>query len=202
MPNVRIRGKIPRDEWPKIALRFQKGETLTEIARSYGCTAPAIRYIVGRISAGGAKRKMGRDRLEKGTLLAPPLENRRTTRIVGKDEDSRYVGRGGFSPSSPTREVWGRINSDITMFLVAMDFTFLRRQREQLRGVAGCDRSAAVGNRAHTLGTGAHPRQPKEDVFDPSHLGLIAPAPAMGPAAAPAGPFAAGRGCRYPAACL
>lgn len=121
MPNVRIRGKIPRDEWPKIALRFQKGETLTEIARSYGCTAPAIRYIVGRISAGGAKRKMGRDRLEKGTLLAPPLENRRTTRIVGKDEDSRYVGRGGFSPSSPTREVWGRINSDITMFLVAMD---------------------------------------------------------------------------------
>ena len=31
------------------------------------------------------------------------------------------MGRGGFSPSSPTREVWGRINSDITMFLVAMD---------------------------------------------------------------------------------
>lgn len=120
MPNVRIRGKIPRDEWPKIAARFQKGETLTEIARSYGCTAPAIRYIVARTSAGGAKLKMDRDRLEKGTLLAPPAENRRTTRSGGK-EDPRYVGRGGFSPNSPAREVWGRINGDITMFLAAMD---------------------------------------------------------------------------------
>ena len=119
MPNVRIRGKIPRDEWPKIASRFQKGDTLTEIARSYGCTAPAIRYIVARISAGGTKRKMDRDRLEKGTLLAPPAENRRTTRIGGK-EDPRYVGRGGSS-SSAARDVWGRINTDITMFLAAMD---------------------------------------------------------------------------------
>lgn len=116
MANVRIRGKIPRDEWPKIALRFQKGETLTEIARSYGCTAPAIRYIVARTSEGGAKRKM--DRAEKGTLLA--VENRRTTRIGGK-EDPRYVGRGGFLPNSPAGEVWGRVNSDITMFLAAMD---------------------------------------------------------------------------------
>lgn len=120
MPNVRIRGKIPREEWPKIASRFQKGETLTEIARSYGCTAPAIRYIVARTSAGGTKPKMNRDRLEKGTLLAPPAENRRTTRI-GAKEDRRYRNRGGNSPSSEARDVWGRINTDITMFLAAMD---------------------------------------------------------------------------------
>ena len=65
MANVRIRGKIPREEWPKIAARFQNGETLTEIARSYHCTAPAIRYIVGRVSIRGGKAKMDRDKLEK-----------------------------------------------------------------------------------------------------------------------------------------
>ena len=73
MANVRIRGKIPREEWPKIAARFQNGETLTEIARSYHCTAPAIRYIVGRVSIRGGKAKMDRDKLEKVAVLPPPV---------------------------------------------------------------------------------------------------------------------------------
>ncbi|MBN9090500.1 MAG: hypothetical protein J0J01_26615 [Reyranella sp.] len=120
MPNTRIRGKIPHSEWPKIALRFQKGETLAKLARSYGCTAPAIRYIVARISARDAKLKMGRDKSEMGTLLASPVGNRRTTRIGGK-EDPPDVVRGGLSSVSPTRDIWGRINSDMAMFLAAMD---------------------------------------------------------------------------------
>ena len=53
--NARMRGKIRHEEWPRIAERFQRGETLAEIARSYGCTPPAIRYIVGR--AGGTSRR-------------------------------------------------------------------------------------------------------------------------------------------------
>jgi len=120
LPNARIRGKIPRDEWPKIASRFQKGETLTEIARSYGCTAPAIRYIVKRSSAGSGKLKMDRERLEKRTLLPPPMEDRRRTRAEGKEEP-HFAARGGLLPNAPAREVWSRINSDITMFLAAMD---------------------------------------------------------------------------------
>ncbi len=120
MANARIRGKIPHGEWPKIALRFKKGETLTEIARSYGCTAPAIRYIVARVSAGDAKLKTKRDRPENGSLLAPPVESRPVKRI-GAKEDPSYAGRGGFSSDSPTRNVWGRIDSEIATFLTAMD---------------------------------------------------------------------------------
>jgi hypothetical protein len=109
LANVRIRGKIPREEWPKIAARFHSGHSLTEIARSYNCTAPAIRYIVARVSARGAKgKKMDRDKLEKIAVLAPP-ENRRAARI------------GGLAPDSPTRDIWGRINFDIATFLAAMD---------------------------------------------------------------------------------
>jgi hypothetical protein len=122
LPNVRIRGKIPREEWPKIAARFQNGETLTEIARSYHCTAPAIRYIVGRVSVRGGKAKMDRDKLEKVAVLQPPTENRRPTRI-GNIEDRSYISRGrsNLSPDSPTRDLWNRVNTDVATFLTAMD---------------------------------------------------------------------------------
>jgi hypothetical protein len=120
LPNVRIRGKIPRGEWPKIAARFQNGETLTEIARSYHCTAPAIRYIVRRVSVRGGKTKMDRDKAEVVAVL--PTENRRPTRI-GNTEDRSYISRGrsSFSPDSPTRDLWSRVNTDVATFLAAMD---------------------------------------------------------------------------------
>ena len=123
MANVRIRGKIPREEWPKIAARFQNGETLTEIARSYDCTAPAIRYIVGRAPIRGPKgKKMDADKLDKVAMLVPSIENRRTTRI-GNTSDRSDISRGrsGFSTNSPTRDIWGRVNTDIATFLTAMD---------------------------------------------------------------------------------
>lgn len=121
MPNVRIRGKIPKGEWPKIAARFQNGESLTEIARSYDCTAPAIRYIVGRVPIRRG-RKMDRDKLEKVAMLVRPIENRRTTRI-GSTEDRSDAdrGRGSFSSDSVARGLWGRVNTDIATFLAAMD---------------------------------------------------------------------------------
>jgi hypothetical protein len=109
LANVRIRGKIARDEWPKIAARFHNGETLTEIGRSYNCTAPAIRYIVARTSTSGAKaKKMGRDKLEKIAVIAS-AEYRRSTRI------------GGFAPNSPMRDLWGRVNTDLATFLAGID---------------------------------------------------------------------------------
>jgi hypothetical protein len=126
LANVRIRGKIPRDEWPKIAARFQNGETLTEIARSYDCTAPAIRYIVGRIPIRGLKgKRMDADKLEKVAMLVPPTENRRTTRIgTASDRSDISRGRSGLSPDSPTRDIWDRVNTDIATFLAAVDSLF------------------------------------------------------------------------------
>jgi hypothetical protein len=40
--------KIPQGEWSAIAARYAKGESITRIAQSYGCTPPAIHYILKR----------------------------------------------------------------------------------------------------------------------------------------------------------
>ena len=40
--------KIPQGEWNAIAARYESGEFISKIARSYGCTPPAIHYILKR----------------------------------------------------------------------------------------------------------------------------------------------------------
>jgi hypothetical protein len=42
------RGKIPQADWPAIMVRYEAGETLASIARTYDCSPPAISYIVSR----------------------------------------------------------------------------------------------------------------------------------------------------------
>jgi transposase-like protein len=38
--------KIPQGEWTAIAARYARGESISAIARTYGCTPPAIHYIL------------------------------------------------------------------------------------------------------------------------------------------------------------
>jgi hypothetical protein len=45
------RGKIPRLDWPSIIKRYEAGETLASIARTYDCSPPAISYILSRSRA-------------------------------------------------------------------------------------------------------------------------------------------------------
>ena len=45
------RGKIPQTDWPLIMARYEAGETLSSIARTYDCSPPAISYIVSRSKA-------------------------------------------------------------------------------------------------------------------------------------------------------
>src|SRR6266849_1233057 len=45
------RGKIPQQDWPSIMARYETGETLASIARTYDCSPPAISYIVSRSRA-------------------------------------------------------------------------------------------------------------------------------------------------------
>src|ERR1700739_624489 len=47
--------KIPQGEWSAIAARYTKGESITRIAQSYGCTPPAIHYILKRNRQRGAQ---------------------------------------------------------------------------------------------------------------------------------------------------
>lgn len=45
------RGKIPQSDWPLIMGRYEAGETLASIARTYDCSPPAISYIISRSRA-------------------------------------------------------------------------------------------------------------------------------------------------------
>src|ERR1700752_4269415 len=45
------RGKIPQSDWPLIMARYDAGETLASIARTYDCSPPAISYVVSRTRA-------------------------------------------------------------------------------------------------------------------------------------------------------
>jgi hypothetical protein len=55
------RGKIPQSDWPLIMARYEQGETLSSIARTYDCSPPAISYIVSR-----SREKM------TGEIVPPP----------------------------------------------------------------------------------------------------------------------------------
>ncbi len=52
------RGKIPQQDWPSIITRYESGETLASIARTYDCSPPAISYIVSRSRARSAAAEM------------------------------------------------------------------------------------------------------------------------------------------------
>jgi len=45
------RGKIPQADWPLIMARYEAGETLASIARTYDCSPPAISYVVSKSRA-------------------------------------------------------------------------------------------------------------------------------------------------------
>src|SRR5205085_8249987 len=45
------RGKIPQQDWLSIIKRYEAGETLASIARTYDCSPPAISYILSRSRA-------------------------------------------------------------------------------------------------------------------------------------------------------
>ena len=51
MERTSKRGKIPQEDWPSIIKRYEAGETLASIARTYDCSPPAISYILSRSRA-------------------------------------------------------------------------------------------------------------------------------------------------------
>jgi hypothetical protein len=124
MANLRQKGKIPRSEWPNILTRYGKGETIAQIGRDYGCTAPAIRYIVKRSGllksaairerAGDAGRKQaaGQQRARVGVQVVP---SERTPR-------ERSLGA----------ELRQRVSGDVASFLVALDQAVLDGSLESL----------------------------------------------------------------------
>ena len=126
----RRRGKIPTSEWKAIAARRKAGEPLVQIARDYGCTGPAIGYIVNRVaSRGGASTPMQTDPAVEGRAWkgahpaqAPLSEGQHagttslmspSVPVVAQSARSRVTGL-----DSAARE---RITHDIAAFLYALD---------------------------------------------------------------------------------
>jgi hypothetical protein len=111
--NVRLRGKIHRDEWPKIFERFKNGETLAAIARSYECTAPAIRYIIART------RSLRRGDVDLAASRPSGRDSQRSEPVGRRDRKRSPLPQ--TSSNFASNEIWRRVNTDIATFLAAMD---------------------------------------------------------------------------------
>ena len=85
--------KIPPGEWNAIAERHAKGESLSAIARSYGCTPPAIHYVL---------KRNGRQPVEK---VEEPAEAAPSTSNMPRLETPPQTLRlNGETTPSPNRE--------------------------------------------------------------------------------------------------
>jgi hypothetical protein len=83
------RGKIPQHDWPSIIKRYEAGETLASIARTYGCSPPAISYIVSR----------NRARESTANHTAPSVAEFSAPQLVKEGADEKGIAEGsGAAP--------------------------------------------------------------------------------------------------------
>ncbi|PWC42126.1 hypothetical protein [Azospirillum sp. TSO22-1] len=110
MANLREKGKIPHQEWPAIRARYAGGESLASIARDYGCTGPAIRYIVNRPAAAADD--------DRPVPAAPPPG--RAPRPEGRPTETparaEPPAAAGIDP-----DLRRRVSSEIASFLAVFD---------------------------------------------------------------------------------
>ena len=66
--------KIPQGEWSAIAARHAQGESLSAIARSYGCTPPAIHYVLKRNERQSAEQVEQPAEAAPSDVSEPPRE--------------------------------------------------------------------------------------------------------------------------------
>ena len=99
--------KIPQGEWSAIAARHAQGESLSAIARSYGCTPPAIHYVLKR------NGRQAVEKVEQPAEAAPARSNEphreappQTLRPNGEiklslNRTNESAGGGGRDPAPP-----------------------------------------------------------------------------------------------------
>ena len=88
--------KIPQGEWNAIAARYANGESITRIAQSYGCTPPAIHYILKRGKLRAAQDPERRMNGKSDAAMTFPSEPKRPTTPEGprilRGEDHKIEG--------------------------------------------------------------------------------------------------------------
>jgi hypothetical protein len=117
------KGKIAHGDWPQILEKYAAGQTIAQIGREYGCTAPAIRYIIKR---SGRLKDRGGDHGPSGRVLqrrpsgpsTSPASGRAAGRVLSQDTsaDGRRTSARLFGLQLLTR-----VSGDVVSFLAALD---------------------------------------------------------------------------------
>jgi hypothetical protein len=108
------RGKIPPQDWPSIINRYQSGETLASIARTYDCSPPAISYIVSRTRARDAAAEVQNPtppqepQLIKGHASAAPSDDPPPAEAAAPDSPAATAGSSGDAAPSVAEGPGGR----------------------------------------------------------------------------------------------
>jgi hypothetical protein len=123
------KGKIARDRWPSIVERYKGGGTMAELAREYGCTPPAIRYILTRMGALSASRS---SQLPRDVGLKGEAHAHEQIDVGGLGSPGRppFRQQSTYKHSSPERAMEGgvvdvdlrkRLSADVANLLVSID---------------------------------------------------------------------------------
>lgn len=89
------RGKIPQHDWPSIIERYEKGETLASIARTYDCSPPAISYIVSRTRARNAAAEAAAAKPTEPAAAEPQLIKSPISATPGGSIPAREAAHAG-----------------------------------------------------------------------------------------------------------
>ncbi len=112
--------KISHNDWPAIAARYHDGEALASIARSFGCTPPAIRYIVTQVAkAESLDRAPPESALRQAETMPVATPAGNAARPVRQPAAPRRRSRRAPNPIDHTLRT--RVNSDISAFVVAFE---------------------------------------------------------------------------------
>ena len=93
------RGKIPQQDWRAIIKRYEAGETLASIARTYGCSPPAISYILSRSRARDTTAESGAP--GAGGARQPQLLKSYATEMSAVAEGETNIGEHAASTVQP-----------------------------------------------------------------------------------------------------
>jgi hypothetical protein len=129
MAKPRTKGKIPHGEWPQILAKYAGGETIAQIGRDYGCTAPAIRYIIRR--SGRLKGESGREGL-RPRASSSGAPDRRDGRLSAALPHLATPPDHGTSASLLGTPLLTRVTGDVVSFLAALDHAVLEGSLESL----------------------------------------------------------------------
>jgi hypothetical protein len=94
------RGKIPQSDWPLIMARYDSGETLASIARTYDCSPPAISYVVSRSRV-----------RQTGAETPPPAPSTTAPQLIKAAASEPVVSSNPQAPAASTSPANGQASA-------------------------------------------------------------------------------------------